>query len=201
MLKLIMDSLFWRLLCKLLSNTDIRIIGKREHCLADLEFIKQQLEIIIDDSVFVAFVCNDKSSLSSWFIRKISGHTYSHCGLLLNSNDAYHVTQDGMKRANLASIIGDSDDFSIVVFNYKTKSDREEMLARLLKFSHVDYDYTQTIGGEKLYCSELIFRCLHGIVKQELKTSRILGKEIFTPGDVFESGKILYRNFSWSGNK
>jgi hypothetical protein len=147
----------------------------------------------------VAFACADHSALTSKLVRFVTGGKYSHAGMLAYSDNfadfyAIHMMAPGMLHEHAAQALRHED--AVVAVAFPMTATEEELAGGRMRvfLAHREtlrYDFEQRLDGDsRLYCSELVYRVLEGLVP--LKPSHVADREAFSPDDVAACGKVIY---------
>lgn len=139
-----------------------------------------------------AFASCDRKTPIAMLIKLITGDRFSHAGLVLNNQTICDSRASGVACRSLLELIGQSDDFAIMRFNFKSAEHKKEFERDLARSIGKSYDFTQELGGDSLYCSELVYTLLQGRVHEELEIRFFHGQRGFSPGDVFKSGEVVF---------
>jgi len=138
------------------------------------------------------FVSCDRKTPIAMLIKLITGDRFSHAGFVISVTSIYDSRSDGVAFRSLLDIIGQADDFAIVRFRFKGDEHRKEFERDVERLLGRPYDFTQELGGESLYCSELIYTLLKGRVEEEISERFFQGQRGFSPGDVYTSGHVVF---------
>lgn len=151
------------------------------------------------------FASSDHASLASVMIRKVTGSgVFSHAGILLpgtaRGTHTLHMLGEGPECYHLLELLRQLDYFAVVAVDLNLGDYREarkriqHILNNKEKFQ---YDYAQELhnGGNKLYCSEMVYAVLQGLVEDpDFKARRLLGRKVFDPDQVLKIGRLVYTN-------
>ncbi len=112
----------------------------------------------------------------------------------------FHMMGDGPITEHALELLREIDYLAIVAVelspqNYKEASRR---IAYIMHNSeNFFYDYSQRLDneGNKLYCSEMIYAVLDGMVDDpDFEAREILGRKAFAPDQILKIGKVVYTN-------
>jgi hypothetical protein len=176
---------------RILSKWTLRFMGYPESALPKYSEIGKVLSTRQPLDVF-AFTSCDRATPVAKLIKLITGDRFSHAGIILNATTVYDSRSDGVRFRNLLAMIGQSDDFAISKFTFKSIEHRKEYERDIERYCGRPYDFTQELGGKSLYCSELVYVLLQGRVEQPLETRFFHGQRGFSPGDVYNSGEVVF---------
>ncbi len=151
------------------------------------------------------FVSTDTKSLSSMLIRRVTSNgKFSHAGLILPGAPRefmiLHMLGKGLIHQHILGLLRQIDLLAVIAVelspdNYKIYQDR---LSNIMKHRDLfKYDYEQNLDNDErlLYCSELFFDLLDGLIDDpDFKTREIFGRKVFTPDQVAKIGKVIYTN-------
>lgn len=171
-------------------------------------------ELLKSQTKVYAFVAADRLSLASILVRAIARNKdsvrYSHAGWIVVDESgepfAVHMKGEGNITEWLPAVLKECDDFALIEIDCKTPFDKAQVRARIEYYRHapkgsVKYDFEQELEDQAsplevndLYCSELVWLCCKGVVP--LKTSKSLGRVVFSPNDVAASGRVAYQYWS-----
>jgi len=136
------------------------------------------------------FVSRDLYAIGAVLIDKFADSYWSHAGIFINQEFIMHIRQSGVHRHHLINLLREVDCFAVVAID---DVNTFEFNNRVNKFTSASYDIEYNLESkEHLYCSELIYVLLDGIVNRELPTSISMGNVAYTPDDVYRSGRVIY---------
>ena len=138
------------------------------------------------------FASTDHASLASWLIRNATGGgQFSHAGLILpgtpRGTKVLHMMGAGVVEIHALSLLREIDYLAIVEVELTPEGYKQAY--RKIQYiqnhkSKFEYDYQQELqnGGHKLYCSEMIYAVLDGLVDDpDFKARNLLGRKVFPP--------------------
>lgn len=141
-----------------------------------------------EQGTYFAFVSSHRSSLSAKLINAVDSD-WTHAGFL-HEGVAKHMTAKDYTQQSIFSLLREGDDFAIVAFKVLDVDGIERFIEKEMMAS--EYDYSQGLdNGRLLYCSEAVFMALKagGL---DLETHENWGRQIFSPDDVYQNGKLIY---------
>ena len=154
------------------------------------------------------FVSTDRCTLGSWVIRKFTNAVYTHAGIIIPGTykdcKIKHMTSTGFHSDNPIELLKEVDLFSVVKYCFPAKQSYDLAVSKLaeIELTKPEYDEAITIGGNKLYCSELVFTVLNKRIVVtplgecvQLRPRLSFGREVFTPDHVFEDATaVLFKH-------
>lgn len=175
----------------ILGHLTFRFWGYPQSALFCLQEIENIIRTHTDDNTVTVFTCCDRATLVAKAIKWITRGRFTHAGYVWSPYSTSHINGSGMQYQTLAEVIGICDDFALVTFTLK--AGKEEVLRQRIEAAiNAEYDFTQTIGGKNLYCSEYVYYLLNGIVEENLSLRLYKGQIGFSPDDVYNSGKVIF---------
>jgi len=176
---------------RILSKWTLRIMGYPETALKRYADI---VSIVMNRDKYdvLAFCTCDRKTPVAMLIKMITGDRFSHAGIIVNPTTVYDSRSGGVAFRNLLETVAQADDFAIVKFRLKGKEMAADYRRDIERYLGRDYDFTQELGGKSLYCSELIYMLLRGRVEEEVQARFFHGQRGFSPGDVYNSGTVVF---------
>jgi hypothetical protein len=151
------------------------------------------------------FTSSDYDSLASILIRKVTkAGRFSHAGVIYpgmaRGTRALHMEGQGPICKHLLDQLRQIDYLGVVAVpmspeNYRTAVTRMEEIIHNKDRYQYDYEQRLTNAPSKLYCSEMVYRILDGLVDDpDLRARNLLGRMVFDPDQVLKIGKLIYTN-------
>jgi hypothetical protein len=149
------------------------------------------------------FASTDTRSIASLVIRAVTKQRFSHAGILWTQGDcgvkALHMKGKGLVHDTFLDVLRESDNVRIVKYEMTEENfaKAQVRIAEILeRGSSIRYDFAQKLGGQDLYCSELVWRVLQGLVGDKaLEGGVYLGREAFSPDDVVNHGRLVFERY------
>lgn len=186
---------------KFLSKITFRISGYPDFPITSFFDISDTINKDITTSERPAiYFCTsvDRKGLAAMLIRKLTGSTFSHASIWLpdpNYKDVrlVHMLLSGINIVSPLELLREIEYFQVVKYEFLGVETRDKVLKCLHDtiMEHPDYDVQQELGGNKLSCSELIFKIMDKRIYVDshnecvyLKSRKVLGMNSFLPDDV-----------------
>lgn len=176
---------------RILSKWTLRMMGYPKTALPKFSEIAGIMSSRQPLDVF-AFTSCDRKTPIAMIIKLITGDRFSHAGFVTSALNVYDSRSEGVAFRSLLEMIGQSDDFAIIKYTFKSKEHKRDFDRDMQRFLGYPYDFTQELGGNSLYCSEVVYSFLRGRVEQDIEARYFHGQRGFSPGDVYNSGQVVF---------
>ena len=196
------ETQLWRWFARdVIGHFTTRIWGYPSFPMSNFHLIRLAMERDTSPGVFVFSSC-DTRSIAGILIRWVTGGKFSHSGVLhLDSTcgiPALHIQASGLTHGCFLDVLRQVDVVSVVKYdmtegNLALASKR--MRDILDRGDSIKYAFPQKLGGNDLYCSELVYLVLEGLAgAHALQPSNVLGRKAFSPDDAIKYGRPIFEH-------
>ena len=176
---------------RILSHWTLRVMGYPDSAISSYPTIARRLMQAEPLDVYTFCTCDRKTPVAL-LIKAVTGGRFSHTGFIIDHATIFDSRSDGVRYRNLFTLIAQADDFAIIRYRFRDTECQRIFQSRLVESIGKPYDFTQELGGESLYCSELVYTLLNGLVEENLEPRFIQGQRGFSPTDVYNSGHVAF---------
>ena len=182
---------------KVIANLNVRIYGYPKLPASSYFDINEKMSQ--GKHKLYVWASSDTKSIASFAIRVLTRSKYSHAGIaVVNPGtgiaEAIHMKASGMAYEPLVDLLAQVDTFTMCELDLEKEEQPmvwERLVGLLAKKDEIRYDFEQKLGGQALYCSELIWYLLQD-TKHKTGLSTHLGREAFPPNLVVKLGRIIW---------